>query len=153
MSGTQTIAETWGQTSATWTITGATAGDKTCPAVDECVMACVSTGAKVNDHYSCGNASDCYFNCEDKKCSSGATIDGAGADNLYITVGSKADSCLEGTTVVAPDNGHLWLSMDDNDVKVAFRSMVVQSGTNTGVISVHCNSIADVKDCDDMTVC
>eukprot|EP01084_Bolivina_argentea_P201326 344136_1 len=99
---------------------------------DTCILHCDKSRQK-NLVFDCGNAGQCIFQCEEKKCMEQGTLNAQNAHNL--TVVSSGHECLKGATVNAPNHGNAMFSMQDQK---SFKEMTVNSGTNTQSIFIDC---------------
>ena len=91
-----------------------TSGNYTCPDNGgTCTITCDTREAAHYATIDCGNANDCYYNCNAESCNEYGELKAENVTNLYITQGSNADECLKDTTIYTPNmqcNNHIILS-------------------------------------------
>ena len=106
-----------------------------------CSMTCDSKEELKEGTISCGNAGECYYYCEEKKCNKdGGKINARNANNLYVIVGTtNAEECLNGATVYLPNNGNAYFYTEGKPTK-AFKGVNIQAGTNTRYVEIKINS-------------
>eukprot|EP01084_Bolivina_argentea_P232374 391665_1 len=101
-----------------------------------CNIFCDSGENKNNPpDFDCGNAGECYFHCNEKKCSSSGTLDATSSNNLYVIVGTNGEECMKAVTVNTPQYGNANFNMGQS--KKGFKNMIVNAGTNAQNIIIN----------------
>ena len=102
-------------------------------------MTCDQDNLLGGNGVSCGNAGECYYYCDAKRCTSDSTLDARNANNLYVIMQGSADECVKTATFLLPNNGNAYFSTEGEAYR-PFREMTIQDGTNTGQIEITINS-------------
>eukprot|EP01083_Nonionella_stella_P024050 66535_1 len=128
-----------------------TNGRSECPgtSTDTCHIFCDQSELDSQTRtFSCANAGQCYFHCEEKKCISSGYVNGSNAHHLYVDI--SAQECMKYGTVYTPSNGNATFTMSANK---GFKGMSIESGSNTQNIIINCVADTDGKDdCKEMSI-
>ena len=122
-------------------------GAYTCTAgsSDTCTMRCNDEKEAKEVTISCGNAGECYYYCNERKCNENGIIDASNTNNFYLIQTSNADECLKGATINLPNNGNAYFSTSSGTNK-PFKDAIIQQGTNTGNITINIDSNTNSAD-------
>ena len=108
--------------------------------------------------FDCGNAGECIFACENKKCAENAEIIATNANNFYYFGGGEWDrlydngrECAKNANVRLPNRGNA--TIDKQNGYKGLKNMKIWSGTNTQNINVIARHNASGDDCKGMEVC
>ena len=73
---------------------------------DICIIHCDEKDEK-NYIFNCGQAGECYIECEEKKCGVESIINATNSNNLYVNQGVDGNDCLKDVLAVyVPSNGN-----------------------------------------------
>ena len=103
-------------------------------------MKCEGKEDLKEDTISCGNAGECYYDCEQKKCNKDGVIDARNANNFYVNVGDSGDECLgSGAIIYLPTNGNAYFTTSGSP-KSVFMGLHLIAGANTGKVHITIGS-------------
>ena len=123
----------------TTTISANLTGDYTCNIPNggsgTCNLSCESKDEAKDSKINCGDSTECYLYCEEKKCMDKADLYAPNATNLHIIIGAKGEECMKDVNIYAPNNGNVYIQSGDG--KKGLKGIKIHSGTNTNDIIIN----------------